>query len=178
MPSFACANARPAPSPLSQVAERSSARLLRNGEVLASSATIHCGSQAHVTVCGMRNSIATLALLILAEPSQGRPSSPWPTVREFGGATPLRADTWVRFTDYPPDALSRMEQGNVIVKFDIDVEGRPRNCTLDTSSGHPRLDAIPCRLIEKRARFKPATDANGTSMPTAGRYSVAFWLPD
>ncbi|WP_395000370.1 TonB family protein [Sphingomonas sp.] len=120
----------------------------------------------------------TLALLLIATPLPAQPSSPWPAVREFGGATPLRLGSWAQFTDYPSDALARQEQGNVVVKFDIDAEGRPRNCTLDTSSGYPRLDAIPCRLIEKRARFKPATSADGNPMPTKARYSIAFWTPE
>lgn len=126
----------------------------------------------------MRLFFGTLAFLLIATPSLGQPSSPWPAIREFGGAVPLHVGSWVNFTDYPSDALAQQQQGNVVVKFDIDVEGRPRNCTLDISSGYSSLDAIPCRLIEKRARFKPATSADGTPTPTKGRYSVAFWTPD
>ena len=121
---------------------------------------------------------AAFAFLSAPTPSLAQPTSPWPAVREFGGATPLRMGSWVSFSDYPSDALGRNEQGNVIVKFDIDVTGRARNCFLDTSSGSPRLDTVPCKLIEARARFKPATSPDGTPTPTKGRYSVAFWTPE
>lgn len=117
-----------------------------------------------------------LAFLLAGTPLLAQ-TSPWPAVREFAGATPVDSPSWFKFTDYPGDLVEKDQQGNVIVAFEIGVDGRVKNCTLDTSSGFSRLDAIPCRILEKRARFKPATAADGTPIEVRGRYSVAFWQP-
>lgn len=63
--------------------------------------------------------------------------------------------------DYPVEALRRGEQGTVGVRLDIDSAGRVSACTVTQSSASASLDEGTCALLQKRARFIPARDANG-----------------
>jgi TonB family protein len=120
---------------------------------------------------------AALGISLCASAALAQDNSSWPRVREYGGATPKNEDRWLGASDYPSDALRKGQQGNVIVAFDITVDGRAKNCVVEASSGSPSLDGVPCRLIERNARFEPASSESGP-VATKGRYSVAFWLPD
>ncbi len=52
--------------------------------------------------------------------------------------------------------------GSVIVQFTVRPDGRVSNCGPVRGSGNADLDALTCRLVEERMRFKPALDAKGT----------------
>jgi protein TonB len=126
-----------------------------------------------------RKYISTLfALLFAMAPLCQLSSAPWPAIREFGGANPKNQDTWVDFNDYPAVSIRHGEQGNVIVTFDITADGKAINCVVESSSGHPSLDRVPCPLIERKARFDPALGNDGAPTATKARYSVAFWIPE
>jgi TonB family protein len=120
---------------------------------------------------------AALGISLCANDALAQSNSPWPRVREYGGAMPKNENLWIGAVDYPSGALRSGEQGNVIVAFDITADGRAKNCIVEASSGSPTLDRVPCRIIERKARFIPASDESGP-VATKGRYSVAFWLPD
>ena len=53
----------------------------------------------------------------------------------------------------------------------VDAEGKVSSCQVTGSSGHSDLDDATCKLVTRRARFKPATDGEG--QPTSGSYSNA-----
>jgi protein TonB len=108
----------------------------------------------------------------------GQQRPPWPIIKDFGGATPKNEGTWVTPDDYPSQSLSKGQQGNVVVAFDISAKGRAENCVVEASSGVAAFDRVPCRRIEQRARFQPASDGNGVPKATKARYSVAFWIPN
>jgi protein TonB len=95
---------------------------------------------------------------------------------DFGGAKPKNRHAWFTLDDYPNAAAEAGEQGNVSVTFVIGSDGRISDCQVVGSSQHPRLDVIPCKLLLKRARFKPAKDAAGNPVATRGRTSMLFWL--
>jgi protein TonB len=103
---------------------------------------------------------------------------PWTVPKsDFGGATPINIRSWIRYQDYPSVAVAGGEQGYVVVGFDIDVKGRVTNCAVTKSSGYERLDRVPCPMLTKRARFKPATDAGGAPRTTSASTSMSFWTP-
>ena len=60
-------------------------------------------------------------------------------------------------TDYPEASVLAGEQGVVRYRYEVGVEGRVEKCVVTQSSGFRMLDRTTCRLLEKRARFKPAT---------------------
>lgn len=60
----------------------------------------------------------------------------------------------------------------------IGSNGRVNECEITRSSGHASLDRNTCRLIERRARFDPATNNRGET--TVGTYSgsITWQIPD
>jgi TonB family protein len=123
-----------------------------------------------------------IALLAIASVGLGnltaQVKAPWEMPESsFGGAIPKNRDKWVTFRDYPPSALRRNEQGFVVVNFVITADGKVANCQVAQSSGHSTLDDVPCRLLERRAKFDPATDASGVATATNGTASFPFWIP-
>lgn len=79
-----------------------------------------------------------------------------------GGAN---AATFISSADYPAAALRNHEEGSVGVRLDIDAAGRVSACTVTQSAGSASLDAETCRLLTRRARFKPAHDETGRPVP-------------
>lgn len=65
--------------------------------------------------------------------------------------------------DYPvPPGGREVRRGTeVIVRVIVGTDGRARDCTIYRASPDPQADAITCRLVEERLRFRPAMDANG-----------------
>ena len=63
--------------------------------------------------------------------------------------------------DYPRDLRDAGIGGTVGLMFTVGTDGRVSRCTVTRSSGVPELDALTCRLIQQRFRFRPATDRYG-----------------
>ncbi|KPF65900.1 hypothetical protein IP88_13130, partial [alpha proteobacterium AAP81b] len=63
--------------------------------------------------------------------------------------------------DYPPDARRFSAQGMLEARYVIGTDGRVKDCRVTQSSGSAVLDAVTCRLVIARFRFRPARDAAG-----------------
>ena len=74
--------------------------------------------------------------------------------------------------DIPPWLSETRE---VHMNFTVMPNGRIRGCTVTRSSGMRELDALTCRLLERRLRYRPALDGEGrlTSQHIVG--SVQVW---
>lgn len=67
----------------------------------------------------------------------------------------------IRDGDYPR-AASRAGIGGIVwVRYTVTVRGRAENCRVTRSSGNAELDEVTCRLVTKRFRYRPGTDASG-----------------
>jgi protein TonB len=64
-------------------------------------------------------------------------------------------------SDYPRALGNRGIGGRVSVTFTVETNGRATNCRITRSSGIAELDALTCRLMEQRFRFRPSTDRYG-----------------
>jgi len=64
-------------------------------------------------------------------------------------------------TDYPKELGKSGIGGHVGIAFVVGTTGRVARCRVTRSSGVPQLDALTCRLILERFRFRPATDSRG-----------------
>lgn len=64
-------------------------------------------------------------------------------------------------TDYPKELGKSGIGGHVGIDFIVGTTGRVTRCRVTRSSGVPQLDALTCRLILERFRFRPATDSRG-----------------
>jgi protein TonB len=112
------------------------------------------------------------------QPIQAQRRPPWTLpAPDYGGATPLNERDWFSFTDYPLGAAEQRQQGYVVIRYTITVAGRVADCAVIRSSGFARLDAVPCRLFERRARFTPAQDETGSPRATRATSAMQFWLP-
>jgi len=102
--------------------------------------------------------------------------TPWEPVFDLGGAELLNAQQLADRGRYPRNAVRNREQGQVVISFEITPEGKARNCRVVRSSGHRRLDRIPCPIFEGWARFRPARGENGRPVATRGLASAEFAL--
>lgn len=75
----------------------------------------------------------------------------------------------IRDSDYPDDLSDAGIGGAVTVVFLVAVDGRVTECDVDRSSGSARLDALTCRLIRERFRFRPSRDGQGRPVPSLVR---------
>ena len=72
----------------------------------------------------------------------------------------------LRFSDLPDD-WDRAGNGRPVeVRYTVGVDGRARDCRIDRSSGSRQIDALTCRLIEQRFRYRPSRDARGRAVPS------------
>lgn len=77
----------------------------------------------------------------------------------------------IRDSDYPEDLADAGIGGRVTVLFVVERDGRVPECDVVGSSGVPRLDALTCRLIRERFRFRPSRDGKGRPVPSLVRES-------
>ena len=79
--------------------------------------------------------------------------------------------SWANANDYPSRALREEREGTTRFRLTVNADGRVSDCQITGSSGHADLDEAACKNLTRRARFRPALDANGN--PTTGSYSSA-----
>jgi TonB family protein len=89
----------------------------------------------------------------LGEPVYAAPNPPQPL-----SSHAVTAD------DYPPVSIRLQEQGKVMVRYVVEADGSVNECTVETTSGRPRLDDAACVLVRKW-RYTPATLAAGKAVP-------------
>jgi len=79
--------------------------------------------------------------------------------------------------DYPPEALLRAIEGRVLVRIAVSAQGRASECATVATSGSAVIDETTCRVIRRRARFRPARDAAGRAVPARYVSSVTWLVP-
>ena len=101
-------------------------------------------------------------------------------IEDSGGSytsRPTRGDLRTVFSadDYLEDAQRNGEQGTVQARLDMDTHGRVARCSILRSSGHASLDQATCDILQKRAQFTPAYDANGNAEPDSVVTPAIVW---
>jgi len=91
------------------------------------------------------------APVVTAPPPPPPPPPPAPTAPVATTSHQVTAD------DYPPVSIRLQEQGKVAIKYTISADGSVTECAVTGSSGKPRLDDAACKMVQKRWKFKPAT---------------------
>lgn len=105
------------------------------------------------------------------------PAPPAPKFAPKGAEPKGRPGDWVTTDDYPSRALREEEEGTTRFTLSVGADGKPTNCSIVNSSGHPDLDAASCANLMRRARFKPATDGNGAAVAGSYTSSVKWQIP-
>lgn len=72
----------------------------------------------------------------------------------------------IRVSDYPRAARRAGIGGRVEFRFIVGVTGQVASCTITRSSGNAELDATTCRVVMKRFRYRPSTNAAGYPVPS------------
>ncbi|WP_300397640.1 energy transducer TonB [uncultured Sphingobium sp.] len=107
------------------------------------------------------------------------PPAPPPPPRAAERATVRgSAGSWLSDSDYPSRAQREERSGTAGFKLEIGTDGRVTNCTVTSSTGHADLDEATCRLIPRRARFKPAKDSNGNPVTDTYTGRITWRLPE
>jgi len=114
--------------------------------------------------------VTTPVIPPIAPPVMAPPKPPPPPQPRQSQARSLTGSLQGLFStdDYPPSALDNNEQGTVSVTLTIGPSGRVTGCSA-SGSASATLKSTTCRIVQARARFSPAQDANGN--PISSTYS-------
>lgn len=107
----------------------------------------------------------THALLLLAGTTSTGQSEASQPVRPRG---PI--ERWI--SSAPFAGIEHLPEGEVRYRLQVGPDGRPTACDIVETSGSRLLDQEVCKLLMRRARFHPATNAQGE--PVAGQWSGSF----
>lgn len=77
---------------------------------------------------------------------------------------------------YPPRALRRGQEGEVLLRVLVDAEGRVQAVTIERSSGHRLLDDSARQQVLTRWRFRPA-ERGGHAIAAYALVPIVFSLP-
>jgi protein TonB len=116
-----------------------------------------------VIVLAMAAAITVQAVDAAAHPLPPRPAG--------------RPGDWASDDDYPVAALRDNAEGNVGFLLTIGPDGLPTKCEVIQSSGNADLDNTTCIVLLQRARFNPATDANGNPTNGTFRSTIRWRIP-
>ncbi|KRA53241.1 hypothetical protein ASD77_00630 [Pseudoxanthomonas sp. Root65] len=93
------------------------------------------------------------------------------------GPLPSAALEYVRATSprYPISELKNGVEGTVVLRVLVDIDGKPLDVSIETSSGNRNLDRSALQHVLKTWRFKPAMQ-NGQAVQAYGLVPIAFNL--
>jgi Gram-negative bacterial TonB protein C-terminal len=94
-------------------------------------------------------------------------------------AVPLiSSGKWLSASDYPMGLLNKGQPGIVNFRLSIDDKGVPSACHIQITLRERGFDDAVCKALIRKARFKPALDAD--KLPIASYYlsTVRFQIPD
>lgn len=80
--------------------------------------------------------------------------------------TPVLVRGDVRGRDVPRWALEEGFHGTVRMRYRVGIDGRASDCRVVGTSGSAEIDAITCRAVETRFRYRPWRDADGRPVPS------------
>lgn len=81
------------------------------------------------------------------------------------GSPPRQTHGRLRDSDYPRAAALSGTSGIVGLRYLVEIDGRVGECRVTHPSGSAELDAMTCRLIRERFRFKPSREEHGRKVP-------------
>lgn len=85
---------------------------------------------------------------------------------------------WLSTDDYPSSAIREGVQGVTGYRLSIGLDGKVTSCTVTQSSGSTALDDQTCRLLPRRARFKPALDTAGNAIASSYSGRTRWQIPE
>lgn len=94
-----------------------------------------------------------------------------------GGTDPEWTGGKIRDQDYPKALREAFVSGTTGTLVSVGMNGRPTGCRVISRSGNAELDAVTCRLVMERFRFKPARNAAGQPIASDVEYEQEWEAP-
>ncbi len=94
----------------------------------------------------------------------------------MAGPTPIhKPGEWLRSGDYPTGALRMGVSAVIDFRLMVDAAGQTTECHIQRMTNNPEFATLTCKLLMKRAKFRPALDSEGK--PIASYYvSSVRWI--
>ena len=89
-----------------------------------------------------------------------------------------RPQEWLTTDDYPSSAMRDGVQGVTGYRLEVGTDGKATGCNVTSSSGSQILDDTTCRLLLRRARFKPALDQAGNPIGSSYSGRTRWQIPE
>lgn len=89
---------------------------------------------------------------------------------------PVKIAGTISNKDYPKALRKARIGGTVIAWYTVGTDGRTSNCRITQSSGNGELDALTCRLIIERYRYRPATGPDGQPVTDKTGWKQRWWV--
>lgn len=86
--------------------------------------------------------------------------------------------SWFGDVDYPSAALRQRQEGTTNVRLAIDRSGAVAGCDVVGTSGSAALDEETCKILKRRARYRPALDAGRRPVDSVEQQTVRWKLPE
>lgn len=118
---------------------------------------------------------------VLRVPPPAPPAPPPPPPPRFPPKNPSpdnNPGTWVTTSDYRSSWINREYTGTASFTLRVNTDGRVESCSITGGSAPQELKDATCRLIERRARFEPATNGNGDEVPGTYSSTVRWQIPN
>lgn len=85
--------------------------------------------------------------------------------------------TWLRTDDYPSSAVAQGRNGIVQFRLDVAADGSVAGCHVLYRTNPDEFADLTCKLLNKRAKFKPALDENGAPVRSFFISKVRWMIP-
>lgn len=96
---------------------------------------------------------------------------------QLASPSPIAMDRWFSWQDYPSEVRDSLKTDfEPVTQTLVGATGKIIGCRVETPSSSPKMDALACALILKRARFEPARWSDGAAVPGVFRLPVAFYV--
>ena len=99
---------------------------------------------------------------------------PAPVLGNFVAPTGISSQSPLTGGDYPSRSHDKGEQGTIVLRVIVDVDGKLSDCRIASSSGYARLDDAAKLKLCRKLKVKPAT-LNGVPIASINFTQVAFY---
>ncbi len=106
------------------------------------------------------------------------PPPPPPRVQPKNPEPRNNPGSWVTTSDYRSSWINREYTGTASFTVRVGTNGRAESCSITGGSAPQELKDATCNLIERRARFRPATDGNGDEVSGTYSSTVRWEIPN
>lgn len=86
--------------------------------------------------------------------------------------------TWLRTDDYPSSSVAQGRNGIVQFRLDVAADGSVAGCHVLYRTNPDEFADLTCKLLTKRAKFKPALDQNGAPVRSFFVSKVLWMIPN